>query len=158
MLAQADAAEEDAARLEAERQTLEKELDRLTAVVSRMEDMQYSTTQLTNQMKLDTALQMRHILENGKSIVPRVSLSAQLSLIGRPHLHLHPIAQSVTELSRATCSTSLESWPNGLPRCRVRRLIQALPLSVPLCWAGCARKPNLLAGLGACDTLDPICG
>lgn len=38
-----------------------------------MEDMRYSTKQLTDQMHLDTALQMRHILENGKSIVPRVS-------------------------------------------------------------------------------------
>lgn len=56
-----------------EQQTLDKEVERLTAVVFRMEDMRISTRQLTDQMQLDTALQMRHILENGKSIVPRVS-------------------------------------------------------------------------------------
>ncbi|KAG9037177.1 hypothetical protein FRB95_006430 [Tulasnella sp. JGI-2019a] len=72
LLAQADAAEEEANRLELEQSTLDKEVERLTAVVFRMEDMRFSTKQLTDQMQLDTALQMRHILENGKSIVPRV--------------------------------------------------------------------------------------
>ncbi|KAG8949164.1 hypothetical protein FRC04_008962 [Tulasnella sp. 424] len=71
LLAQADAAEEEANRLEAERATIDKEIERLRSVVNRMEDMRYSTKQLTDQMHLDTALQMRHILENGKSIVPR---------------------------------------------------------------------------------------
>lgn len=71
LLAQADQAEEEANRLEAERATIDKEIERLRSVVNRMEDMRYSTKQLTDQMHLDTALQMRHILENGKSIVPR---------------------------------------------------------------------------------------
>lgn len=71
LLAQAEAAEEEANRLEMERATIDKEIERLRSVVNRMEDMRYSTKQLTEQMHLDTALQMRHILENGKSIVPR---------------------------------------------------------------------------------------
>lgn len=73
LLAQADAAEEEAARLEMERVNLDKEVERLKAIILRMEDMREATRQLTGQMMLDTALQMRHILENGKSIVPRVS-------------------------------------------------------------------------------------
>lgn len=58
LLAQADAAEEEANRLELEQATLDKEVERLTAVVFRMEDMRFSTKQLTNQMQLDTALQV----------------------------------------------------------------------------------------------------
>ncbi|KAG8908425.1 hypothetical protein FRB99_006630 [Tulasnella sp. 403] len=78
LLAQADAAEEEANRLEAEKNTLDKEVDRIKSVVARMEDMRYSTKQLTDQMQLDTALQMRHILENGKSIVPRHPPNARI--------------------------------------------------------------------------------
>ncbi|KAG8862458.1 hypothetical protein FRB96_001529 [Tulasnella sp. 330] len=58
LLAQADAAEEEANRLELEQVTLDKEVERLTAVVFRMEDMRFSTKQLTDQMQLDTALQV----------------------------------------------------------------------------------------------------
>lgn len=73
LLAQADAADEEANRLELEKMTVDKEVDRLKSVIERMEDMRYSTRELTNQMHLDTALQMRHLLANGKNIVPRVS-------------------------------------------------------------------------------------
>ncbi|KAG9046488.1 hypothetical protein FS837_004331 [Tulasnella sp. UAMH 9824] len=80
LLAQADAAEEEANRLEVERATIDKEIERLRSVVNRMEDMRYSTKQLTDQMHLDTALQMRHILENGKSIVPRADSPTSAAL------------------------------------------------------------------------------
>lgn len=61
LLAQADAAEEEANRLELEQVTLDKEVERLTAVVFRMEDMRFSTKQLTDQMQLDTALQVSNV-------------------------------------------------------------------------------------------------
>ncbi|KAG8968684.1 hypothetical protein FRC03_006431 [Tulasnella sp. 419] len=80
LLARADAAEEEANRLEMERASLEKEVERLKAVVMRMEDMRFSTKQLTDQMMEDTAQQMRHILENGKSIVPRHPSTVRLNI------------------------------------------------------------------------------
>ncbi|KAG8985530.1 hypothetical protein FRB90_004649 [Tulasnella sp. 427] len=72
LLAEADVAEVEANQIEAEKDLVDREVNRLQAVVERMSEMWNHTKKLTDKMRLDTSLQMAHLLTNGKTIVPRM--------------------------------------------------------------------------------------